>query len=86
VARREELTISEEEMAAEVEKLARDLHQDVPKVQAWLAEGDRREGLRETLFRQKAMALLVDLVAEEAASESTVSAPEARTPPPGESA
>jgi trigger factor len=86
VTRREALTISEEEMGAEVEKLAGDLQQDVPKVQAWLAEGDRREGLRETLLRRKAMAVLVALIAGAEESGSPADAPEARTPTPGESA
>jgi len=56
------LGITEQEMAAEVEKLADDLHQDVAKVQAWLAQDGRQEGLRESLLRRKAMTLLVDVV------------------------
>jgi trigger factor len=63
VAEREALAVGEEEMAAEVENLAGDLRQDVPKVRAWLAERGRYEGLRENALRRKAMALLVDLVA-----------------------
>ncbi len=87
LARREALTISEEEMSAEVEKLASNLHQDVQKVLAWLAEGDRRAGLRETLLRQKAMRLLVDLVAGTAAgSSSEVPDAHTRVRTPGESA
>ena len=62
VAEREALSVSEEEMRAEVENLAAELTQDVAKVQAWLAEGGRQEGLRETLLRRKAMAFLVDAV------------------------
>ncbi len=86
VAAREELTITEEEMQAEVEKLAADLNQDVAKVQAWLAEGSRRQGLRETVLRRKAMAFLVDLVAgaPEAASSGAAAATLA-TDTPGES-
>ncbi len=83
VAGREELTVSEEEMTAEVEKLAADLNQDVAKVQAWLAEGNRRQGLRETVLRRKAMALLVDLVAgapEAASSGAAATSPAADTP------
>lgn len=60
VAEREVLVVTEEEMAVEVEKLAGDLNQDVPKVQAWLAEGGRRESLRENILRRKALTLLVD--------------------------
>ena len=63
VAEREALTVSEEEMAAEIQKLAGDLRQDVPKVRAWLAEGGRQESLRETILRQKALALLVEALA-----------------------
>jgi trigger factor len=62
VAEREALSVSEEEMSAEVENLAAELKQDVAKVRAWLAEGGRQEGLRETLLRRKAMAFLVDAV------------------------
>jgi trigger factor len=62
VAEREALSVPEEEMRAEVENLAAELKQDVAKVQAWLAEGGRQEGLRETLLRRKAMAFLVDAV------------------------
>ncbi len=83
VAAREELPITEEEMQAEVEKLAADLNQDVAKVQAWLAEGSRRQGLRETVLRRKAMALLVDLVAgapEAASSGAAAGTPAADTP------
>jgi trigger factor len=61
VAEREALTVGEEEMAAEEENLAKELHQDTAKVQAWLAEGDRRENLRESLLRQRAMTLLIDV-------------------------
>jgi len=63
VAEREALGVSEEEMAAEIEKLAGELQQDAAKVQAWLAEGGRREGLRETVLRRKAIIVLVDAVA-----------------------
>jgi trigger factor len=62
VAEREALSVSEEEMRGEVENLAAELKQDVAKVRAWLAEGGRQEGLRETLLRRKAMAFLVDAV------------------------
>ncbi len=63
VASREGLRVGEEEMAAEVEKLAGELQQDVPKVRAWLAERGRSEGLRESVLRRKAMTLLVEIVA-----------------------
>lgn len=62
VAEREALSVSEEEMRGEVENLAAELKQDVAKVQGWLAEGGRQEGLRESLLRRKAMAFLVDAV------------------------
>jgi trigger factor len=62
IAEREALSVSEEEMRAEVENLATELKQDVAKVRAWLAEGGRQEGLRETLLRRQAMAFLVDAV------------------------
>jgi trigger factor len=76
VAEREALSVSEEEMRAEVENLAAELKQDVAKVQAWLAEGGRQEGLRETLLRRKAMAFLVDAVSAGGTSAAADVAPE----------
>jgi len=75
VAEREALSVSEEEMRAEVENLAAELKQDVAKVQAWLAEGGRQEGLRETLLRRKAMAFLVDAVSGAGAPAAAGAAP-----------
>ncbi len=77
VAEREALTVTEEEMAAEAEKLAGDLNRDVAKVRAWLAEGGRREGLRESILRRKAMAFLVDVVAGSPAAANPSGAPAA---------
>src|SRR5205807_2377752 len=59
VARREGLTLTEEEMSRAVENLAQESREDVQKMQGWLAQGDRLAGLREYLLRQKAMATLV---------------------------
>jgi trigger factor len=59
VARREGLTLTEEEMSRAVENLAQESREDVQKMQGWLAQGDRLVGLREYLLRQKAMATLV---------------------------
>lgn len=84
VAAQEGLTVSEQEMAAEVENLAGELHQDVAKVQAWLAEGGRRDALRRNLLRNKALTFLVDVVsgsppsvgaAEESAAGSATHTP-----------
>lgn len=74
VAEREALAVSEEEMTAEVQKLADELHQDTAKVRAWLAEGGRSQSLRESVLRQKAMVLLVEAVSGVPAREA---APEA---------
>ena len=76
VAEREALSVPEEEMHAEVENLAAELKQDVAKVQTWLAEGGRQEGLRETLLRRKAMAFLVDAVSGAGTSAAAGAAPE----------
>lgn len=76
VAEREALSVSEEEMRAEVENLAAELKQDVAKVRAWLAEGGRQEGLRETLLRRKAMAFLVDAVSGAETSPAAGAAPD----------
>ncbi len=59
VARREGLTPTEEEIARAVENLAQESGENVQKMQAWLAQGDRLAGLREHLVRQKAMMTLV---------------------------
>ena len=84
VAEREALAVSEEEMAAEVKKLADELHQDVAKVRAWLSEGGRYQSLRESVLRQKAMVLLVEVVsgvpAGEAAPETAVGESTSHTP------
>jgi len=80
IAEREALSVSEEEMRAEVENLAAELKQDVAKVQAWLAEGGRQEGLRETLLRRKAMAFLVDAVSGAGTPAAAGSAPEPAPP------
>ncbi|HEV2439670.1 MAG TPA: trigger factor [bacterium] len=76
VAEREALSVSEEEMRGEVENLAAELKQDVAKVQAWLAEAGRQEGLRETLLRRKAMAFLVDAVSGAETPAAAGSAPD----------
>lgn len=81
IAQREALTPTEEEMTAEVENLAAELHQDVPKVRAWLAEGSRYEGLRETVLRRKAMALLVDVIAGAPGDSGTSGESPPRTAP-----
>jgi trigger factor len=81
LAEREALSVSEQEMDAEVENLARELNQDVAKVRAWLAEGGRQEGLRETLLRRKAMAFLVDAVSG-SGSPAAGAAPEPAPPTP----
>src|SRR5579859_4356238 len=80
VAEREALSVPEEEMRAEVENLAGELKQDVAKVQAWLAEGGRQEGLRETLLRRKAMAFLVDAVSGAGTPAAAGAAPEPAPP------
>jgi trigger factor len=100
VAEREGLTVSEEEMAAEVEKLADELRQDAAKTRAWLSERGRYDGLRATILRRKAMNVLMEAVAggTDAASQgapgagetakSTGSTPTGEPPatPPGDDA
>jgi trigger factor len=76
VAKREGLSPTEEEIARAVENLAQESGEDVQKMQAWFAQGDRLAGLREHLSRQKAMMTLVASTsgtpqAGEAAAEST---------------
>lgn len=62
VTEREGLTVTEEEMADEVKKLAAELQQDVPTVEKWLNDGGRRDGMRAGLLRRKAVDILVDAV------------------------
>ena len=84
VAEREALAVSEEEMTAEVKKLADELHQDVAKVRAWLSEGGRSQSLRESVLRQKAMVLLMEVVsgvpAREVTPEAVVAESTSHTP------
>ncbi len=63
VVEREELRLSEEELSRAVENLASESNDEVQKMQAWLAQGERLAGLREHLLRQKAMTTLVAFVA-----------------------
>ncbi|HLE78055.1 MAG TPA: trigger factor [bacterium] len=61
VARRAGLQPSEEEIDREVENVARRLHQDVPRVREWLADGGRYENLLAVMRREKALTHLVTL-------------------------
>ena len=84
VVEREKLTIGEEEMADEVQKLAAELQQDVPGVEKWLDEGGRRDGLRAGLLRRKAVDMLVEAVAgpePTPPAEQAHGEPAATTPP-----
>ncbi len=81
VAEHEGLAIGDEEMSAEVERLAAELRKDVASVEAWLGERGRREGLRELLLRRKAMARLVEVVAgPEPAAPGDAPAPQEPAP------
>lgn len=83
VARRDGLTLTEEEIARAVENLAQESGDDVQKTQAWLAQGDRLAGLREHLLRQKAMMALVAGVSgmPEAGKTPAASTPDAPQTP-----
>ena len=70
VAEREGITLSEEEIDAAVKNLAEESNEDVQKTQAWLAQGERLTNLRESLRRQKAMAVLVALAWGEGAGDA----------------
>ncbi|MDR7556320.1 MAG: trigger factor [Armatimonadota bacterium] len=59
IADREGLTPTEEEIAAEEEKLAAELQLDLPRLREWLADETRRATLRAVLRRRKAAAALV---------------------------
>lgn len=58
VARAEGLEPSGEEIAREVENVARGLQQDVARVREWLAQAGRLDSLQSTLRRRKALAHL----------------------------
>ncbi len=64
IARRESIAPTEEEITAEVEKLAQSLQQDVARVREWLDEERRRDALVRTLRRRKTVQFLVALAAE----------------------
>lgn len=85
VAHQEQLTPTEEEMAGAVENLAQESGQDVQKMQAWLAQGDRLAGLREHLLRQKAMALLIASTQEPSQAGSGETAADSRPDHPADS-
>jgi trigger factor len=59
IARREGLAPSQEEIAAEEEKVAADLKQDLARVREWLDREGRREAMIATLRRRKTVAMLV---------------------------
>lgn len=59
IAKREGVTPTQEEIAAEEEKLAADLQLDLPRVRDWLAEGTRRDAMLAVLRRRKTVAALV---------------------------
>jgi trigger factor len=60
IARREGLVPTQEEIAAEEEKVAEDLKQDLARVREWLASEGRREGMIAVLRRRKTIAALVE--------------------------
>ncbi|MBM3450274.1 MAG: trigger factor [Armatimonadetes bacterium] len=65
VAEAESLEPAEQDLEDEIAKLSRDLSQDDAQVRAWLAEGSRKEGLRATLRRRKAIHFLTELASGE---------------------
>jgi trigger factor len=60
VAEAESLEPTEQDLDAEVAKLAQDLSQDEAQVRAWLNEGSRHDALRATLRRRKAIEFLTE--------------------------
>ncbi len=60
IARREGLVPTQEEIAAEEEKVAEELKQDVARVREWLANEGRREGMIAVLRRRKTIAAFVE--------------------------
>jgi trigger factor len=80
VVRQEGFALSEEEMARAVENLAAESGDDVQKMRAWLAQGDRLAGLREHLLRQKAMAVLVASTQEPSQPGGSEGVPAGPTP------
>jgi trigger factor len=60
IARREGLVPTQEEIAAEEEKVAEELKQDLGRVREWMANEGRREGMIVILRRRKTIAALVE--------------------------
>ncbi len=86
VAAHEGLTLTEEEMSRAVENLAQESGEDVQKMQAWLAQGERTAGLREHLLRQKAMTLLVAHAAGSSEAGEATPTPSQTDEPPHDAA
>jgi len=80
VAEREGVTPSEEEISAAVKNLADESREDMQKTQAWLAQGERLEGLREFLRRQKALTALVAFASEGGVAPVPDAGPHAEAP------
>ena len=60
VARQENLTVSEEEIAAEIDRMAQADPRQAAKVRARYQTAERREGLGESLLERKAMDVLIE--------------------------
>jgi trigger factor len=80
VARQEKLEVSEEEVAAEIQRMAEADPRQASRVRARYLSAERRQGLKESLLERKAMEWLIDAaeVREESASAGNLVIPATR--------
>lgn len=80
VSKQEGLTVSDEEVAAEIERMTQADPRQSARVRARYQSAERREGLRETLLERKALQWLIEHadVSEEAVSEPSLVIPAGR--------
>ena len=79
VARQEKLNVSEDEIAAEIQRMAESDPRQAARVRARYQTSERREALRETLLERKALEWLIAAAeVTERAAESPLVVPATR--------
>jgi len=79
IARQESLTVSDEEVAQEIDRMAQSDPRQAARVRARYASDDRRQGLRDALLERKAMNWVIDKAdIQELAAESPLAIPAGR--------
>jgi trigger factor len=80
VARQEQLQVSEEEVAAEIQRMAESDPRQAARIRARYQNEERRRALRESLLERKALDWLINAaeITEEVTSESPLVVPAGR--------